>query len=99
MAMRHVIILATAGLLAGCGPFPMLEDAVSDDAWNAPYPDLVPVEVLRAATPDTIIQEDTAKNLDARAKRLKSRASGLKKDVISPAEEARLQNEVENTEG
>ncbi len=114
MAMRPLLAIAAAAVLSGCGSYPQFDAAVSDEARRSAYPALVPVENLRAtaaarAPSDRIATTATGPGapasptaeIDARAARLKARASGLRGDVIDDADKDRLNQkiEIEDDEG
>ncbi|MCR9112900.1 MAG: hypothetical protein NXH84_06495 [Rhodobacteraceae bacterium] len=82
LPIRPLWLVACAALLAGCSQFPELDDTVSGAARKAAYPDLVPVEVLRAGLPAQQITEDSSPALEARVDRLRARAARLRGTVI-----------------
>jgi hypothetical protein len=82
LPIRPLWLAACAALIAGCSQFPELDDTVSDAARKATYPDLVPVEVLRAGLPEQRINETTTPALEARIDRLRTRAARLRGTVI-----------------
>ncbi|MDO6485546.1 hypothetical protein [Shimia thalassica] len=75
--MRPLLTLTVLSFLAACAEFPDVDQAVSDSAKRAPFPDLIPV--------DDILIEDAARldehsddQLIARVDRLNRRANELR---------------------
>ena len=99
MKLRPFALLLASAALAACAQFPELEDAGSKEAWDADFPELLPVEDLRATAPDPIIEEDTGSGLESRADRLRARAARLKGSVVDPATKTRLKKDITLDEG
>ncbi|MBR9844119.1 MAG: hypothetical protein GYB25_13235 [Rhodobacteraceae bacterium] len=80
--MRQVfLILSSLTLAAGCAQFPDVDAATSPEIAAAPYPTLVPVElVLDKEAPR--LDESSEAALDAQVNRLKRRASDLQSEPI-----------------
>ncbi|NIZ13457.1 hypothetical protein HCZ87_08660 [Phaeobacter sp. HF9A] len=84
--MRHFgprLPLLALGLLlctaAGCTRVPQLENRISPELRNQPYPKLLPLDSALAQQP--LPEEETAaltQDLDARAARLRRRAEALR---------------------
>ena len=87
MRLTFVLILG----LSACSQFPELDESVDSQARDAPYPDLVRVETLKANLPDTRIEPDAADDVESRVERLRARAARLKGTVIDGQSRERLQ--------
>lgn len=83
-------LVALAVTLAGCTPFPQLDDRLPEDAAALSYPDLVPLDPLLAgiAAPRITPQDEDA--LNARAARLRARAAALGAQVLPGDTRARM---------
>jgi len=90
MPLHPIPVLLCAALSAGCTQFPDLDSAISPGAERAAYPDLVPVEQLRAQIPLAQVDPDTASNLEARVANLRARARRLRGTVIDSPTRARM---------
>lgn len=90
MTARSAIVLGLIAGLAACSQFPPLDESLSPGAKSAPYPDLVPVEDLRAQAAGLQIGDQTLSGIEARVARLKARAARLRGTVLSGADRARL---------
>lgn len=88
--MRIPVTLALTMAVAGCVAVPELDRAISDEARLAPYPDLIPVETIRAEVPEPRIADDTGPDLQARAEALQRRADALRGPVIDAGTRARM---------
>lgn len=86
-------LLIVAGTV-GCTQFPQLEDRFDDTARTAAYPDLVPVETLRAGVAQERIAPSERRLLEARIAGLRGRATALRGTVIDSASRARLSQPV-----
>ena len=95
MRKRTALALPVMIALAACAQFPELEEVVSESARNAPYAKLGPIEDLQATAPEATITEATGDAIEARASRLKARASALDSDVIGEASQSRLEKATE----
>jgi hypothetical protein len=82
--------LTVATTLAACTQFPELQDDADLAAREAPYPQLVPVETLRAQAPQSAITDDSQTTLQARITRLRNRAMRLKGTVVDGGTRARM---------
>ncbi|MQY42652.1 hypothetical protein GG681_08350 [Epibacterium sp. SM1969] len=73
------VLLLSLALAAACTRVPEIEDQLTDDLRNAPYPELIPLDgvVEDRAAPSEEAQELEAE-LARRAARLKARAAALK---------------------
>lgn len=80
--------------LMGCAQFPALDDATSTHAADAPYPDLVPVEIILSAAASTQQSPQTASNLTARVAALRTRAGRLQGRVVDSATRQRMRRGV-----
>lgn len=87
-------LLILAGV-AGCAQFPELDSALTDRARQAPYPELLPVETLKARVDAPRISETAAEDMAARVAGLKARAAALRRTVIDGATRARMQDGVD----
>jgi len=90
--------LALAALLAvtGCSQFPEVDASVSDATQHAAYPELVPLETLRARMDAPTLSPTAAASFDARVARLKARAAGLKRQsVVDDATHGRMRDGVQ----
>lgn len=90
--MRYLALscLVAATTLAACSQFPELEEDAALGARDAPYPELVPAESLRAQVPGAQITDDSQAALDTRIARLRSRAARLKGTVVDGGTRARM---------
>lgn len=90
--MRYLAVscLVAATALAACSQFPALEKDAALGAGDAPYPDLVPAETLRAQVGDAKITPESRSALEARIDRLRSRAARLKGTVVDGGTRARM---------
>jgi len=86
---RVLYTLVFAVLFTGCTQFPELDAAVSEEAKNADYLDLVPSEQLLNRKHDSRLSEATGDALLARAERLKARARILR-NITAVNDETRL---------
>lgn len=93
--MRRPALIPAAALvlaLASCAEFPELDRAMSSRARSAPYPRLLPMQTLLAASPARSGEVAFATGaLPARAASLRARARALRaRPVIDTATRARL---------
>ena len=90
--MRYLAVscLFAAAALAACSQFPELQEDAALGGRDAPYPDLVPVETLRAQAPDAAITPESQTGMEARITRLRSRAARLKGTVVDGGTRARM---------
>ena len=86
-----LIAALSAAALSGCSQFPELEEVEDSAARNAPYPDLVPIESIKATVPDAQTTPETAPDLETRVDSLKARAGRLKGAVVDGATQERMQ--------
>lgn len=94
MPLRPALAAIIAACLAGCAQFPELDAAISPGAKNADYPDLVPIEQLKAQVPEVKTDSDTLDEIDARVESLRTRAQRLRGTVIDSPTRARMQTGV-----
>ena len=75
------ILCVCLPLLAGCAQFPEVDAVISEDAKNAPPPELVPLDqILEPATAvDPAKGDETEAELRARAAALQARADRLRR--------------------
>ncbi len=90
MPLRPIPVLLCAALCAGCTQFPDLDSAISPDAERAGYPNLVPVEQLKARVPEAQVSPDVASGLEARVANLRARAGRLRGTVIDSSTRTRM---------
>lgn len=87
------VLILTA--VTACAQFPDLDAALSPGAAGAAYPDLVPVEQLKAQMPraETTFDADdpTAPRMAARIAALRARAASLRGTVIDSPTRARME--------
>ncbi len=79
MPLRRKLYIAVATIIAGCSgctQFPELDQATDPAVFQAPYPSLLPFDMLRAST-TTAATVDPAAELAARAAALRLRAAKL----------------------
>jgi len=90
--MRYLAVscLVAAIALAACSQFPELEQDAALGARDAPYPDLVPAETLRAQVGDAKITAESRTALEARIDRLRRRAARLKGTIVDGGTRARM---------
>ena len=82
--------LFCVALLAACTQFPELDENLSPQARAAPFPELVPVEDLRAELTEARITNETTTSLEARVASLRARAARLRGTVIDRTSRNRL---------
>lgn len=93
---RKLAVAVVVGMsLTACSAFPQLDDTLSPGVKAANYPDLVPVEALRAQASEPRIDDRMLDGIEARVARLKARAARLRGTVLSGADRARLTQTVE----
>jgi hypothetical protein len=91
----HRIACLVGGLaVAGCSDFPELDEQFSTAARNEAFPQLVPVETLRAGERVPLIESGATESLEQRVAALRQRASRLRGTVINRSARARLEQEV-----
>ncbi|MBU3258809.1 hypothetical protein KPG71_02140 [Roseovarius sp. PS-C2] len=90
-----VFLALTAVFATGCTQFPALEDTVSEEARNAPYMSLEPVENLRAGVPEDRIADTDTAAMEARIARLRARAARLSGNVVDSRTRSRMSRGVE----
>lgn len=95
LAFALSVALGAGAVLPGCTQFPQLDATISDTTRRAPYPDLVPLEGLRARIDGTRIAPDTAESVTTRADRLRARAARLRGPVIDAPTRVRMRKGVE----
>lgn len=98
MMHRLLASLIAAAALSACSQFPELDDSLGAEARSARYPDLVPVETLRAGLSEPRITDQTTASLEARVTNLRARAARLRGTVLDSASRARLSQPVEIAE-
>ncbi len=81
--MRAWLILPVLFAIPACIEYPELDAKVDAAARAAPYPDLIPVEEIRASVAAPQIEPTTSSDVNARAARLKARAARLLKTPIN----------------
>lgn len=98
--MRPSLILFLVAALSACSQFPELDATVSDDARDAPFPDLVPIESLTARIGQDRITPDMPGTVEARAEGLRSQAGRRTATAApDPARVARLKTRAEALRG
>jgi hypothetical protein len=86
-----IVLVFLTGLLTACINAPSLDDAVSDNARNNPYPKLIQLDgMLGTDTEGQDASLAAAKSLAARAKNLKRRAKRLRGPVIDERTRRRM---------
>lgn len=96
MALRLPLLILITGLVAGCSDILPLDRSVDKRTRDASYPDLIPVEEIRAQATTPQITPDTADTLDRRSAGLRARAARLKGGVVDPGTQERMQSGVSN---
>lgn len=77
--MRSLLTIVMCGLLAGCTQFPELDQTVSADIANQPYPELRPQSTLLAEANAFDADAETAReDLSQRADALGARADAIR---------------------
>jgi hypothetical protein len=94
MALRLPLLILITGLVAGCSDILPLDRSVDKRNRDASYPDLIPVEEIRAQATTPQITPDTADTLDQRSAGLRARAARLKGGVVDPGTQERMQTGV-----
>ena len=93
MRIRLSLLICLLTLVtAACTQLPLLDAAVSPEARNAPYPDLIPIEQIQGNVPTQLITTDTAPDIENRIVSLKARAARIRGSVIDDATRAQLQS-------
>ena len=77
-------VLACGAALGGCTQFPELDQTATPGVADAPYPDLLPLDMLLEAPAPRATPEIRA-GVEARAAGLQARASALQRARIGPA--------------
>lgn len=86
------LILPALILIAACAQFPELDSRASSVPANAPYPELVPTEMLLAGLPEADHGQTVTRGLAGRAAALRARAARLRaRPVIDRETRAALQ--------
>ncbi len=80
--------------LSACTQFPELDQNTSAETRRAPYPDLLPVEDLRARLDAPRVTDQTTLSLEARVARLRARAARLRGTVIDDTSRQRLDRKI-----
>lgn len=83
---RPILFLLLLALPVACAQFPELDAVVSEEAMEAPSPDLVENSVLLQPVEELVLDESTAEELQARAAALEARAKAASEPAISPQE-------------
>ena len=86
----HTLALFLTVTLSACTQFPELDQAVSSETRRAPYPDLLPVEDLRATLAASRVTDQTSLSLEVRVANLRARAARLRGSVIDGTSRRRL---------
>ncbi len=86
MPPRFALLLGLLALpvITGCAPFPDIDAALSRGAEDAAYPDLIPVERLRARAGRPTLTAGDGDTLTGRADALRSRAARLRAGTAGP---------------
>lgn len=96
MRIRHSLMIGLLGLTTtACTQLPLLDAAVSTEARNAPYPDLIPIEQIRGGIPEQLITVDTAPDIRQRVTSLKARAALIRGPVIDTIARTRLESTIQ----
>lgn len=91
----RLIALTLITCLTACTQFPELDSAVSEQAKDAEYPALVPVEGLLAQAETTRTDPDqTIQSLNARVAALRNRAKRLRNTVVDSTTRQRMKDGV-----
>ncbi len=82
--MRRLLFLITLVFvtLTACEKFPQLDHTVDSDALAAPYPELAPIDTIKAQEPPARTQPKTAKNIEKRVKALQKRAKRMRRGPV-----------------
>lgn len=94
MALRLPLVILLTGLVAGCSDILPLDRTVDKRTRDASYPALIPTEDIRAQATAPQITPDTADTLDRRSAGLRARAARLKRGVVDPGTQERMQSGV-----
>ena len=81
--MRAWLIFSLLLAIPACTEFPELDAKVDAAARAAPYPNLIPVEDIRASVAEQQITPSTSSDVNARAARLKARAARMRATPIN----------------
>ena len=95
MRLSFLPIPALFAALGACTQFPELDHTVDSEAQAAGYTDLVPIETIKTAVPETQIEPETQDDLEDRVERLKKRANGLRGAVVDEATQERMRAGIE----
>ena len=91
--MPRSCLLILLALVAACARFPELDNAISAEARQSPYPRLEPVDELLAEAAPSSDRDAAAEieNLRARGRLLTARAIILRRtEVVDPESQARM---------
>ncbi|MFN3210140.1 MAG: hypothetical protein ACE369_14270 [Roseovarius sp.] len=91
--LRVTALMLTLSLSA-CTQFPELDRTTSAEARRAAYPDLLPVEDLRARVGAPRTTDQTTGSLEARVAALRARAARLRGAVIDGTSRQRLDQKI-----
>lgn len=92
MPLPKVLQAAALLLITACTDFPDLDGTTSREALRAPYPVLVPAEDITSRVASGQITPETVASLEARADRLRARASALSDGVVDSETKTRMQS-------
>jgi len=81
--MRPWLILPLLLATTACTEFPELDAKIDATSRAAPYPDLIPVEEIKAQVTPPRIADTSGSDVMARAARLKARAARLRATPIN----------------
>ncbi|MCA1776967.1 MAG: hypothetical protein LC676_15535 [Loktanella sp.] len=95
---RDMRVLIPFLALAACSEFPAFDTTIDAATRAAPPPDLVPLDPLLAVAdrPSTITPASVART-DGRAAALRDRAAGLRGQVLSDPDRARLNQSIDTS--
>lgn len=95
MRLTLLPIPALLAALGACTQFPELDHTVDSDAQAAGYTDLVPIETIKSAIPETQIEPETQEDLEDRVARLKARSKRMRGAVVDDATQERMREGIE----
>lgn len=84
------IFLCLGLLLPGCAQFPELDATITEQARQAPDPELTDNIVVLGPAAEALLDEETVEELESRAAALEARALAASGPLIPPEERAEI---------
>ena len=97
LSAQFMILGCAISVFPGCTPIPELDATLSQDAKDADFPALVPIEtILRPGPPPQEDSENLREDLEARRESLQRRASALNAPIVDAETQDRMNAGVNN---